>query len=67
MKCSCGSESLYQTEFRSQVEHTIVLNTLDLGYVSEGLLLPELWVCTECRRLNMFIPEEEMLRVAPKS
>ena len=66
MICVCGSTNLIQADFREHPITEFTIASLDMGFISEGLIVPELWVCQSCRRINFYIKEEDMERVAPK-
>lgn len=66
MKCVCGSSNLIQTDFRPFGNSGFYIQSTKSGWLEEEIILPEVWICKDCRQLKFLIKESDMEIVKEK-
>ena len=66
MKCNCGSTNLIQTNFRQMNGSGFSIDSQKSGFFNEVVILPEVWVCKDCRQILFRVPEDVMALVKEK-
>ena len=60
MKCTCGSTNVIRTNFRRMNGAGFTIESQKSGFFDEVVILPEVWVCKECRQILFRVPKDRM-------
>ena len=58
MKCTCGSTNLFQTSFSKLDSADFTIQSQKNGFFNGMVILPEVWVCKDCRQILFRVPEK---------
>lgn len=58
--CTCGSQNVFQTHFRRHAHSGFGLDSTHSGFFNEVTIVPEVWVCEDCRKILFRVPEHKM-------